>query len=493
MPIERNAIVPKENYPVSAFGERLTASLRPEVALIFPYDTVDPSLISTRTTASGAVTQATSMLSVASGASSSSSATMFSRNMVRYSPGEGVDIRFTALFTTGVAGSTQWIGCGDAGEGLFFGYNGADFGVMRRYGGEVTITTLTVSTASSTAEDITITLDGDAATDVSVTNTGDTTLTANEIAAHDYSGVGNGWSATAVGSTVVFSSYDAAVHSGTFTLSSATTAVGTFSGQTTGTAPTEEFTATTDWNVDLANGNGHLPVIDWTKGNVFRIEFQYLGFGAIKFEIEDPRSGLFEPVHVVQYPNSNTRPSLDNPTMPLCVSSSNTTNTTDMVIKSGSMMGAVQGRYALLGGQHGIDATGTSIGTSEVPVMTFRNRLYYDGHPNHTKVKLKLIEVGNDHTKTIRFRFYNNATLTGASFSDVSNSPVTVDTSATAFSGGVDFFEMLVASNNTEGFDFGDSAELGFVVPGDQITVTAEATSGSGGVGVISMYWIDLI
>ena len=493
MVVDIRAITPEKNFPTTAFGERLTASLTPEVALVFPYDTINPLLTVTTTLGSGAATTENSMLKLSTGAATSSSADLKSRSLLKYNPGQGVDARFTAMFTTGVAGSTQLIGVGDAGEGHFFGYNGAEFGVMRRYGGEYGIDVLTVTTASSTAENITITLDGDADATVAVTASGNTTTTANEIASHDFTGLGNGWTATAVGSTVVFQSLDAAVHSGSFTLSGATTAVGTFATEVAGTAPTEEWTNASDWNVDNADGNGHLPVMDWTKGNVFRIEFQYLGFGAIKYEIEDPRSGQFVPVHVEQYANNNTRPSLDNPTMPMKACVSNTTNNTDIVMYSGSMMGAIQGKDSFLGAQHGTDAEKGSVGTSEVPVLTIRNRLFFDGHPNRTKIKLKLVEVGNDHTKSIKYRFYNNATLTDASFTDVTNSPATIDTSASAFSGGVDFYNLLVGADGTENFDFGDSEELGVVIPGDQLTVTAETTSGTGAVAIVAMYWIDLI
>jgi len=91
---------------------------------------------------------------------------------------------------------------------------------------------LTLSAKSTTAENITITLDGDALATVAVTDqtAGDAGDTADEIAAADYSGVGTGWTAVSDGvSKVTFTSLDYLPgHQGTYSLSSATTAAGTF-------------------------------------------------------------------------------------------------------------------------------------------------------------------------------------------------------------------------------------------------------------------------
>ncbi len=96
------------------------------------------------------------------------------------------------------------------------------------------VETLTITVKSTDADTITITLDDDTKTDVVVTDqtAGTVNDTADEIAAHDFSAVGNGWTAVAVDDTVVFTSLETLAHEGTFTLSAATSAVGTWA-QTT--------------------------------------------------------------------------------------------------------------------------------------------------------------------------------------------------------------------------------------------------------------------
>ena len=100
------------------------------------------------------------------------------------------------------------------------------------------------------------------------------------------------------------------------------------------------------WNVDTLDGSGKEKnpsaiTLDPTKGNVFQIKYQWLGFGTIKFFIEHADDGLLHLVHTIAYANTNTTPSVDNPTLPLCLAAKNTSNTSDIVLRSGSLAGFV--------------------------------------------------------------------------------------------------------------------------------------------------------
>ena len=98
----------------------------------------------------------------------------------------------------------------------------------------VEVRTLTLTVKSSTAEDITITLDSVAKTDVAVLDqtAGAISDTADDIAGNDFSAVGNGWTAVSSGDTVIFTSNQSLAVNGTYSLSGASEAVGTFA-QTT--------------------------------------------------------------------------------------------------------------------------------------------------------------------------------------------------------------------------------------------------------------------
>jgi hypothetical protein len=480
----------------TSFGEALVGSLTPVVGLKFPYN-LNAAIVTVQDNQSGSSSVVDSMAQLSTGAAANSSSTLFSNKAVTYEPGLGVRARFTAMFTTGVANSTQLIGIGDSGEGYFFGYNGTSFGIMRRYGGKPEIRTLTVTTGSSHAENITITLDGTADATVAVTNTADVTLTANEIAAHDYSSVGRGWTARAVGDKVVFISWDSSSRTGTYSLSGATSAVGTFAQTLAGASPTDTWVAQTDpWNGDdIFDGNGITEVtLDPTKLNVFQIDFQYLGAGAIRFYIEDPGDGELHLVHTIEYANANTRPSLDNPTLPFFMSAENTSNTSDLTLSCGSAGIFIDGEKVNEGPKRGTSASLALGATSaETPIMSFRIKEVFQSQLNRSRLKLNFIAASVEHSKPCAIVFYANQTLTGASFSDVSSatSSVEIDTSATASSGGTEFFALDLGKTGNQLIDLKDDLTAADFGPGTTITATLKPNSGNSAEGNVAFNFTE--
>lgn len=479
----------------ASFGEALVAQLEPVIQLTFPYNV--NSLLVESWTDGGTATISNSMLTLSTGAAASQYAKMHSRRRIRYDAGEGIRARFTGLFTTGVANSTQIIGIGSDTEFLGFGYNGTSFGILRRYGGVREIRTLTVTTASTTAENITITLDGNADTTVAVTNSGNTTTTANEIAANDYSTVGTGWTARAVGSTVVFTARDSQTHTGSYSLSAATTAVGSFAQTLAGVAPTEVWVAQASWNGnDIFDGNGITGVtLDPTKGNVFQLDFQYLGFGSIRFYIEDPDDGELHLVHQIEYANSNTRPSLDNPSMTLHAAAINASNTSDIVLKTASMAAFVDGKRVTHGINRGIRRAATISSSGDTPITSVRVNEVFASKQNRAEIKLNYISCAVEHSQPVAINFFTNPTLTGASFSAIDSSTSTVyqDTSATAYSGGVFLFSIPLGKSSNQVIDLKDELDLGKFGPGDVLTLTAEYASGTNAAVRVAVNFTELM
>lgn len=119
------------NDPLTAFGDLRTAQLSPQVHLTFPYN-INADLLDTTVANGGTVIATNSMARLNTSTASNGSAIMASRQTVNYRSGLGTLARFTGMFTTGVASSTQIIGIGDAADGYFIGYNGTSFGVLVR-------------------------------------------------------------------------------------------------------------------------------------------------------------------------------------------------------------------------------------------------------------------------------------------------------------------------------------------------------------------------
>lgn len=480
-------------YRESAFGEQSVAELNPLVQLDFGHGILHPRLVTTFNNG-GTTTIADSQLIVSTGAAANQQAELRSTEYVKYYPGQGAIARFTGLFTTGVAGSEQWAGIGDTGDGYFFGYKDDVFGVRRIRGGIPTIQGLSISTPSSHAENITITLDGDADATVAVTASGDATITANEIAAHDFSTLGDGWQAIAWGSLVYFISYTAEARAGAFTLSGATSAVGTFQGNT-GVAPTEEFVPQTSWET-LADGTGELPLMDWTKGNVFQIKYQWLGYGMVHFFVENPNTGKFVCVYRMKYANTSTVPSTNQPSFQLRVHARNTSNTSDMVVKSASLMGGKEGRIQVAGPRGGAIASQTGVDTTEVPILSVNNTTVLGTTPatiqrNRTVIQILRSSISCEHTKPVLFRFYANPALVGAVWTQANPySLVYYDTSATSFSGGILIFGDSLAKSDSELIEALSESDAE-VPPGSTFTITAQTVSGTGADVEAALNWVE--
>lgn len=467
----------------SAFGEHSVAEPTPIVQLSFVYGT-NPGQTDAYANASGSVTQANRMLLVSSGAAANSSGEMRSKRILKYNAGQGAMARFTALFTSGVANSTQMVGTGNESDGFFFGYNGTSFGVLHRRNGSPEIRTLTVTTKSSTAENITITLDG-VTKSVAVTNGADTTVTANQIAAADYSSTGAGWSARAIGSNVEFKSWNAATHTGTYSLSGASTAVGTFAQNVAGVAPTETWIPQASWNgQDKFDGTGVTGVtLDPTKGNVYQIKYQWLGFGLITFFVEDPDDGELHIVHSIEYANANTTPSLGDPSLALLARAANASNTSNVVVKSASMAAFIEGPTNLIGYRLGVSNTKTTVTTSLLPIISVRQGQYRNSLAVQTVAKILRAALAVEHTKPITIKILEDATLVGASWQDVeaARTAIQYDTAATSLTGGRETFSVPLGKSSNTIADFLDDYFSYNLQPSRVITFAAIANSGTNG------------
>ena len=480
----------------TSFGEAAVSQAHPVIQLKATYS-VNDNEIEIHENNLGTVTNGDALLTASSGASANSRGSFHTREIVSYKPGQGVMARFTGKFTTGVAGNIQAVGIGSYGEMLGFGYNGTAFGIRHKHGGSAEIRTLTVTTKSTTAENITITLDGVADATVAVTDAtaGDATTTANDIAAHDYSDVGDGWHAYAFGDTVVFLAWKDEAKTGTYSLSAATTAIGTFAQTVVGVAATDTWVPQASWNgADKFDGAGVTGItLDPTKGNVFQVKFQYLGFGAIKYFLEDPNDGEFHLVHTVAYSNTNTVPSLDNPSFPMRLESINTANTSDISCSTASLAAFIEGTHAYQGLRAGVKHTATLATAAETPLLTIGPKISQNDKVNQTKLKFFLVSAAVNHNKPVTVNYYRNAVLTGASFTDFNaDSGIHTDVAATAITGGQFMFALPLAPQGNAVFQLPASIIASDLGPGDTITVTAEPLSGTGAEALVSFYFVEL-
>ena len=480
----------------TAFGEQSVAEITPSVQMHSAYN-INTRIAKTRNNG-GTSSIEDNKFKVSTGAGANQSSFLFSRKAVKYNAGQGGIVRFTAQFTTGVANSTQWAGVGTVSEGFFFGYSGATFGLLRRDGGSPEIRTLTITTKSTTAENVTITLDGQSVTDVTITDatSGDTTTTANDIAAHDYSDLGGGWEAHAMGNIVHFESFDSAVKTGAYEMTSVATATGTFAQSVAGIVSTDTFIAQSSWSQDtMVDGSGPSGMtLDTTKLNVYSIQYQWLGSGAIFYLIESDSTGRLVLVHRDDYVNRNTVPSVGNPFLPTCMFVGNTSNTSDIVLTSASFLGGTEGKVTGVGLNNSAVIETTGIGTTETPILSIHNHTVYQGKINRIRVKLVNLSVSFDASaanKPAVIRVRKGGVLVGGTFSavDSNSSVIFKSTTSTSISNGILIFSQGIAEGTSSNLDV--SGQDIFIEPKETITISLESSIGTID-PIVTLNWKEL-
>ena len=406
------------SFPLTSFGELNVSQLAPTAQGEFAYGLNDNIFEEVRFVGGGAAAT-DGVLVVSSSASPDSWAQVQLRRGTRYKAGMGILFRGTALFTTGTAGNTQLIGLGNLESGYFFGYQNEEFGIFHEATSKKEVRALTVTTGAGTGN-VTVTLDGQAVV-IPVVGGSDTSQTAYQLSLGDYSGVGRGWRADALGSVVYFISARSEPLDGTYSVSGASV-VGAFSRIEAGVAPTLTFIPQASWNVDPMDGTGPSDMtLSPQLGNVYQVGFQYLGFGNAFFGIENSATGRVQTVHVIQNANSRTTPVLRNPNVSGLVASINDPAGAgvSVPVRSVSMATFNEGIIKKLDPKFSLSLPLTVPDTNNVwrPIVALKANRVFRGQLCSGEIDLLKLMVSNDaggaSPKSYRLGIFLDSTITG--------------------------------------------------------------------------------
>lgn len=118
--------------PVTSFGEVRIAELTPIIQVSFPYN-INTNIVTPGTTGGGYAAASNSLIELGVTTSNSESE-ILSNKIAKYYPGQGTMFRCACFFDPGISGSEQLVGWGDDEDGYFIGYDGDQFGVLRKRG-----------------------------------------------------------------------------------------------------------------------------------------------------------------------------------------------------------------------------------------------------------------------------------------------------------------------------------------------------------------------
>lgn len=387
----------------AAFGEALNAEKTPIIQMLAINGITSKEDVFTFN--SGSANTSESEFIVSTGTTPGSFASILSNKEIPYRAGQGSECGLTARFTQGVANSSQLAGLTSATDSLTFGYTDTEFGITRRAHGAAEIQELLVSSATTGAGDVTVTVDGNPFT---VPVTVDTVqVNAIEIAASLTAQV-PGWIFTANDDTIVALQVNPVpAGSFAFALDTATGTAAAWTQVKAGAAAEVEFIPQALWNFDKKPG------LDPTKGNVYLIMLQYLGYGAIPFFVENRETRNYELVHLIKYPNTAIKPSLGDPTFRVGWTVSSTGSATDLTVAGASCSGFIQGKSIITEKPRALTGIIASVSTTPLNLLTIRNRTVRGTRRNRADTSILSISGFTDSAKGVIIDVIIDAVVAG--------------------------------------------------------------------------------
>lgn len=479
--------------PKTSFGEIKVAELDPLTQLQFTYS-VNTELIEPNTSKSGSLTIDQARLKLSTGTDIKAFAGFVSKEILKYNPGQGAEVRFTGVFGQPEDTASQFLGLGDSENALRFGYSGTEFGILRRYGGIDEIWKLSFTNFPSKKGTLTITLDSidiPIVVDNSIDNLG---KLYKKITETDFSNTG--FKPYYIADGIKFISYGSGTKTGNFSLNvGSTKADYTFTKLRSGQTATNVWTPQSEWNYDKADGTGILPAINFQKGNIFRIQYQWLGFGMLTFSIANPKDGNFITVHKEYYSNMHEIPSLFNPSMPLNAFVNNGTSQKDITLYTSSMAAFIHGnskkpitRFSA--------SNSITVNSQEKVILALRPKYNFHNTTNRVQISLDTLNICNTGEKHLKFNIYRNPFLTDhVQCQDVNTQNSTVEyTYDTESSGiipdtGTKLLTLYIAPGATQDKDLANT-QFHFV-PGDIIVFTVQTIDNGRGNAYLSCTWVE--
>jgi hypothetical protein len=377
--VQNQSIATYIRDPASAFGEVLTAQLTPLIQYDFsngePYEVILPIVRNESTKSS--YTYSNAFLNLTVGTSPAGTATNSyilsqSAEFTKYKAGEGIDMRMTAVFDAAqpTSGCDQYVGLYTPENSFTFGYftsTGTNYGFGIRYGtgGQEQIVFISVAGTSTATGTISLNFGGTTVTTASLPS-GSTNVAAAAAITNAIIATTNlntfGWTAiyyassSAPGIPYVVQAVRRVASAPNIAVSTISAPTGytiTYPTGRSAVSTTYQYITQNTWNIDRCADQGSLQQnylynpsgfqLDPTRGNIYRITMQYLGFGAITFYVENPATGSFIPVHQIQYANSSTSTSVLSPNFRLTYGVENTTNGSTITLKAASASCFTQG------------------------------------------------------------------------------------------------------------------------------------------------------
>ena len=241
--------------------------------------------------------------------------------------------------------------------------------------------------------------------------------------------------------------------------------------------------------ITQANWNGDdLSDVDFTKKNIFRIMFGYLGVASPIFMIYKDR---WRVMNIIKTEGIITDTTVTNPNFPISVKAVNG----GFCSTSSWGAGVINGEQQSAGTRSFCEAISKTLsGTAVATMGSYYNKPTYKGKANKVRMQLLRYQFAVDAPAsgygTVEFTIYKNAILAGVvtlTDVDADNSIAQVDAVRTYSSGGKRIYieQAQYSSATGQGSKTGGTSQLEatrlglYLYPGETATITAQNVSGN--------------
>lgn len=463
----------------TAFGDLKVESMTPVYQVSAQYGLLNNVLTISDSASSGTTSIVDGMYTSETGLASDGLASILTLRQLAYRAGQGAVARLTGLFTAGVADNNQVCGLITAENIYGFGFIGTSFGIIYGHDGKSEQQELTLTVAAGLAETVDVTIDG-VLYNVLLTGGTTTSIDAYELSVSLNSQVPN-YTFTSNESVVVAQAVISGPQTTPFIYSSAGSSVGAWVQISAGVSITIDFTPQASWNIDTRESADAQINLDPTKGNVYQVQYEYLGFGGINFFLEDSESGEFVIVHRIEYANQNIKPSVTNPTFRAGWLVQNVGNITNVKIQGGSVGLFIEGKIV----RHALPRTdfvdAPTIGNVLTNIAATRNRISFAGKINRAEFFPILANVSTQANKLAFFSIILNPVFADPvvySYVDKDNSITEITMDHVEITGGIDLGSFTIVDGNPGTITFEGKNEI-IVFPGETLAMAAIVPSGA--------------
>jgi hypothetical protein len=251
------------------------------------------------------------------------------------------------------------------------------------------------------------------------------------------------------------------------------------------------WTIQSQFNTDTLDGQGESRmVLDPTKGNVYEIQYQWLGYGAIHFNIENQNSSLLKEFHRINYANENVVPSTRFGSNPIWAKVTNYGTGSSPQLKTASMLGYVEGQLVYSGPRFAKSNTKTCTGGVKTNVLTLKSNTTFQGLNNKIPSKVLFISIACEGVKPVVFEIIKNPTVGGTpSFTNIhtDNSVMQYDTAGTTVTGGSLITTFTLSKSDSFTVD-ADTLNL-FIQPTETLVISALSTNDTD--ATVCFTWVE--